>query len=56
VICSKWFKVKKNLNLTSWVTKVIHYYHGYKWSLTSKLVMCVTLYHKCCTINTFVEV
>jgi hypothetical protein len=44
VICSKWFKVKKKLNLTSWVTKVIHYYHGYKWSLTNKLVMCVTLY------------
>jgi hypothetical protein len=43
VIFFEWFKMKKELNLTSWVTKVIHYYHGYKWSHTNKLVMCVTL-------------
>lgn len=55
VICSKWFKVKNELNLTSWVTKVIHYYLGYKWSFTNKLVMFVTLYWKRWTTNTFVE-
>jgi hypothetical protein len=43
VICSEWFTVKKNLNFTYWVTKVILYYHGW-WSVTNKLAMHVTLY------------
>jgi hypothetical protein len=45
VICSKWFKVKRELGLTSWVTKVIPFQTIWQ-----------TLYWKHCTTNTHVKV